>query len=408
MKQMYEKYYHLLQLTPKASTEDIKKAYRRLAKKYHPDVSRAANAHERFIAISRAYEILIHKPPQKAPETSQSPDRETFYRKAHEQAERHARMRYNEFQRKHEAFQKSGLYDVSLFLQYALNVFLFFLAAVCILGPVYLAIMYEPLILAILFFVELIGIFLVIYIISEWKKMFRLGKFFYSFEDLKKLFKPETMEKNILCSYSTNRIADGKPYVLTVSKIEDVKLQRNVPFMHQTRYKRQTKKIEIPRSFKAFILHFVASGIRLLSIILCVLFLPVSSYAWRLIAGIFVAWIISRILLLTFCTKPKGTYLFTYCLMFKMLIWLTLVFLATDVNEMHQLQTSDFLLAVMVLLLLFDPLLELAIKSIKKGYFMRPVFRPNDYLKPYIAQKYQFYLDVPVWSAIFPLVRWIF
>lgn len=405
---MYEKYYHILQLSPEASPDDIKKAYRRLAKKYHPDVNRAANAHDRFIAISRAYEMLMHQSQQKTATSSQTPDRETVYRKAHEQAKRHARMRYKDFERKHEAFQKSGLYDVSLFLQYALNVFLFFLAGACILGPIYLAIMYEPLILGVLFFVELIGIFLVVYIIQERKKMFRLGKFFYSFKDVKKLFKPASINTTTKCRYSKNRVADGKPYILTVSKIEDVKLQRNVPFMHQTRYKRQTKKIKIPRSFKAFILHFIASGIRFLIILFCILLLPVESYAWRVIVGIFAAWGISRLLLLAFRTKPKGTYLFTYCLLIKMIVWSGIVLIATNFDESNLLQTSDFLLGAMVVLVLFDPILELAIKSIKKGYFMRPVFKANDYLQPYIEKKYQFYLDVPIWSAIFPLVRWIF
>src|SRR3954468_19773336 len=54
----YKDYYAILGLERGASAEDIKKAYRRLARKYHPDVSKEANAEERFKEVSEAYETL--------------------------------------------------------------------------------------------------------------------------------------------------------------------------------------------------------------------------------------------------------------------------------------------------------------------------------------------------------------
>lgn len=54
----YQDYYQILGVARNASEEDIKKAYRRLARKYHPDVSKEARAEERFKEVAEAYEVL--------------------------------------------------------------------------------------------------------------------------------------------------------------------------------------------------------------------------------------------------------------------------------------------------------------------------------------------------------------
>ena len=59
----YEDYYQTLGVERDANDATIKKAYRKLARKYHPDVSTEADAEERFKALSEAYEVL--KDPEK-------------------------------------------------------------------------------------------------------------------------------------------------------------------------------------------------------------------------------------------------------------------------------------------------------------------------------------------------------
>jgi curved DNA-binding protein len=57
----YKDYYKILGVERGASEQDIKKAYRKLARKYHPDVSKEANAKEKFQEVSEAYETLRDK-----------------------------------------------------------------------------------------------------------------------------------------------------------------------------------------------------------------------------------------------------------------------------------------------------------------------------------------------------------
>lgn len=59
----YKDYYAVLGVDRKASQDDIKQAYRRLARKYHPDVSKESNAEEKFKNLQEAYEVL--KDPEK-------------------------------------------------------------------------------------------------------------------------------------------------------------------------------------------------------------------------------------------------------------------------------------------------------------------------------------------------------
>lgn len=54
-------YYEVLAVPRSATAEQIKAAYRRLARKYHPDVNKAADAAERFAEVHEAYDVLSDK-----------------------------------------------------------------------------------------------------------------------------------------------------------------------------------------------------------------------------------------------------------------------------------------------------------------------------------------------------------
>jgi curved DNA-binding protein len=57
----FKDYYEALGVEPGAGEAEIKTAYRRLARKYHPDVSKEAGAEDRFKSVNEAYEVLRDK-----------------------------------------------------------------------------------------------------------------------------------------------------------------------------------------------------------------------------------------------------------------------------------------------------------------------------------------------------------
>jgi DnaJ-class molecular chaperone len=55
---MSKDYYKILGLSRGATDDDVKKAYRKMALKYHPDKNKSAGAEEKFKEIAEAYEVL--------------------------------------------------------------------------------------------------------------------------------------------------------------------------------------------------------------------------------------------------------------------------------------------------------------------------------------------------------------
>ncbi len=76
-------YYEILEVNKKASQEDIKSAYRRLAILYHPDKNKASEAEELFKGIAEAYSVLSDPSKRKQYDRDNEP-RNVLLKKKHE------------------------------------------------------------------------------------------------------------------------------------------------------------------------------------------------------------------------------------------------------------------------------------------------------------------------------------
>jgi len=60
----FKDYYKIMGVKRDAPQDEIKRAYRRLARKYHPDVSNEPDAETRFKEVGEAYEVLKDRVPK--------------------------------------------------------------------------------------------------------------------------------------------------------------------------------------------------------------------------------------------------------------------------------------------------------------------------------------------------------
>jgi len=121
---VFTKYYRLLGLEPNAGIQEIKRAYRKLAKSYHPDLNLPTSDREKFIEITKAYDGLIER--LKRPRLTKYVHTKKSYkakrkrrgtRQPADNASRYARMRYKTYKKESEAFvDKEHFWKYRLYL----------------------------------------------------------------------------------------------------------------------------------------------------------------------------------------------------------------------------------------------------------------------------------------------------
>jgi len=406
---MYEQYYKILGLKPGASNQDIKKVYRLLAKKYHPDINPSPFAHEQFTAIAEAYEVLSSLDPLKVkrsdPEDMQT--YEYYIKMAREKARQAAQMRYEKLRREHEAFRESGLYDLSILFSYVQNILIILFTLFLLAFPVYLVLKEKTFVM---FFLWIPGIFLLFYLKDKRKTLFRPGPFFYSFKDLIRLVRSHSSVGPETCTYCSDKKADSVSYRINMLKVSNIQLDFIGGLWHQARYKREYTRVNLPRSKKAFHIHSLVSMLKISIIIVFLILLPVDSLICRLIAGIITAGLLATLILLLTRTKSKVSYLLNRLMVTRIICWLVIVLLVTDIRDFPNIRSTDYTAAGVVIWLFLQ---ELFIEPVSRIFFRKdilhkPLFRQPVLINRLVEQGYQNYFEIPVWSTIFPLIKWLF
>lgn len=113
---LQQRYREILGVDENASPEEIKKAFRKLALKYHPDKNPDQNTNEQFLLICEAYEGLLD-PQQEAATINSHQEKEAFKRKYHkdltpEELER--RMKWAKEYAEKKAFTEEHIHQISI------------------------------------------------------------------------------------------------------------------------------------------------------------------------------------------------------------------------------------------------------------------------------------------------------
>ena len=394
-------YHKILGLKKDAGPDEIKRAYRQLAKKYHPDINKAPDAHDQFIKITEAYEILIHRDLHEYyfhRKTTRDPgfmhaQYEKAREEARENARRYARMKYEKFIREQEAFKKSGWHDLILTLRYVLRIMVFPIIAFLIVMPLVSEEVSQHPSGYVMFW--LFATILIIFVVNNWKKYFRIDDYYYHLDDIRKLIRESGKESVKECFYCPGQKAIAYPHKISLFRVKNIQFKSyGGLYGRSAGVNRITKTIAIPRSKKAFMLHVASSLIKIAMLALSMFF--IQSKPWAnlsipagIISGSMVSWAFLRV----FSTHPKVSYLLSYGMIIKIFIWvINLYFFGTSA----------------LILLFFDPMVEAILRQISGDRLFIPLLKQHPSLDKLFRKRYQVYMELPVWSVVNPFFRWIF
>jgi hypothetical protein len=399
-------FYAILQVAPDATKLEIQGSYRRLAKKYHPDVNKSANANEKFCEITEAYEFIMEHLTEQRSVKADPEEYEEFKRKVHERAQQQAKMRYEKFRQQHEAFQISGINDIALLVKISVRLigillflFLFFL-------PVFMSIQDRRINLLLIMvtwpFAGIIGW----YIYDNRKNYLVPGQFYYSAARIRHLFTdihPATQS----CFFCPEKPANSVPYKVELFKLKDLKISTGGFRQHNVHYSNENLILLIPRSRKAFIIHAISSLIKLMALFFCLLFFPVSSIIWRVIFGMISGAILSSLLFIISGTKSKVCYIMSYGLIIRMILWVFCIVLVSRFSiKPFNIFTTDLIQLVVVAIILLDCLVMQLLDKVLRGKAFRPVSRIYPELTQKMETGFMVYHDIPLISVIYPLFKW--
>jgi len=332
-------------------------------------------------------------------------------RKERERMQAQARARREKKRREEEYFNRPEWHDPLLLLKYVGRGFALLFASVAIIFPILLAIFGDPASLAGTSFFIVIGVFLMVYIYQQRATWFRQGKLNTSLRDVKGFFSMKSEKKSKdHCCYCRNVMANGKHNRIELVKTLDIKIKSYGALNHDAKYKNKVKTVVIPRSIRAQFFHRMATLLKLVSIILCLILFPVESLLWRFIAGLLIGGVLSMIVQALAGVRSRVSYLLTPSLLIKGGIWLFALFKISIVGPGFNIETTGYIYIVVAgLLFLLDMLFDLLMGLFP--FYQRlflPLLKQGAVLDSLYREGYRNYQELPVYSVAFPLFKWIF
>lgn len=145
----FDKYYHTLGVPAGVSDDEIKKAYRKMAKQFHPDRTGDESTREKFIQVNEAYEILMRKDKyvqeailryqkKNGMDTEPKPHRDPAYKPKQQsdtnvnhraRAEAYADMRFKDF-------EKTPIYRTAVAFNSFFDYFLVVVGIMMVISPI--------------------------------------------------------------------------------------------------------------------------------------------------------------------------------------------------------------------------------------------------------------------------------
>jgi len=411
-----DKYRLILEVDENAGSDEIKKAYRRLAKLYHPDVNNSPNANQKFIEITEAYENLLHP---KVAATHQTHYQEESYKQSSYQEEKRRQkaeaqrekelkiaMEYEKTTKETQFLKEVGLYNLLVLLLWMKGAFAIGLLLVVI--PSLICIFVSYILIVLMFPLILGGIWILNYVYKhdtqkEVKPRFDFSKWNIDF------WQKSTDEYNgEECWFCKGEKADAKPYRFMLFKLKN----NGKPLVEENKdtlsYNRKLRRINIPRSRKAFVIHTIASALKIISIIGAELFIDMQSVVWRLIIGIFVGGVASSALFLVSRTRSKSRFLLNATQMLRIAIILMLIALNTRYYMGDYYLKFDSLVVAIVLFLLFELFANLIITVIPQSYFNQHFYPPYPKADELYKTGFQMGHGLPFVNFFYPLYKWLF
>ena len=241
----------------------------------------------------------------------------------------------------------------------------------------------------------LLASILILFVVNHWKAYLHFDSYYYNLNDIKKLIRNGKKITDNDCYYCKGQKAISFSYQIIFFKVKNVQL-RSVGGLYgrSAGINRVFKTVKIPRSRKAFVIHSFCSLIKLIAISACIILIRKEPYSYfSLPAGIVSGSFFSCLFAFIFSTKSKVTYLLSPGMIIKILIWLICIY---------------FLGELSILFLFFDPLVEVIIRHISRDRMFFPILKQAPKIETLLKNRYQLYLEMPVWSVINPFFRWLF